>query len=79
MYPSNRDTVNTRGMLASCLQQGLDTNGCPIAQGNLFWVGASTELQTVAPWASASICTISNLSDRLSLTQYMVVFKFIWQ
>ena len=26
---------------------GLDTNSCPIARGNQFWVGAGTKLQTM--------------------------------
>ena len=42
---------------------GLDTNDCPIARGNRFWVGASKKLQTMAPWAIASICSISNFND----------------
>ena len=42
---------------------GLDTNGCPIARGNRFQVGASEKFQSVAPWAIASIFTILNLSD----------------
>ena len=39
----------------------LDTNSCSIVWSNQFWVGAITKLQTVTPWASASICTMSNL------------------
>ena len=42
---------------------GLDTNGCPIAKGSRFQVGASKKLQTVATWAIASICSILNFND----------------
>ena len=42
---------------------GLDTNSCPIAQGNQFQVGASKKLQTEGLRAIASICSILNFSD----------------
>ena len=41
----------------------LDTNGCPIARGNRFQVGASKKVQTVATMAIASICSFSNFND----------------